>query len=118
MGFTNLTAIADSVDNYMVSAGINEIHFRAGIVLLTFLILGLITMLLFKVILKRLVQKTKTDFDDKVIDATQMPVLLLVIMSGIFFSGKMLDLDMSLQPYFLKIRSSRFLKKALRFLWL
>ncbi|AJF61058.1 TPA: mechanosensitive ion channel family protein [Candidatus Woesearchaeota archaeon] len=103
MGFTNLTAIADSVDNYMVSAGINEIHFRAGIVLLTFLILGLITMLLFKVILKRLVQKTKTDFDDKVIDATQMPVLLLVIMSGIFFSGKMLDLDMSLQPYFSKI---------------
>ncbi len=43
--------------------------------------------------LKKLVSRTETDFDDKVLDALEGPLTLIPIAAGIFFAGEVLGLE-------------------------
>ncbi|MEK6916413.1 MAG: mechanosensitive ion channel family protein [Nanoarchaeota archaeon] len=99
----NLTILVNSVDTYLDSVGIHTLTLKAGFAFLIFLILAFFIRVIFKTLLSRLVKGTKTDIDDKIINATQTPVFILIIVLGLFVSGKIIGLDDFLGVTFLRV---------------
>ena len=62
------------------------------LILFGFVLLAKITDLVFTRIFKRLVAKTKTNFDDKIIDLLHKPIFYSIIFIGFTFAFKRIDL--------------------------
>ncbi len=67
----------------------------AGIIFLTFLFLRVIFRKVIVTFLSKLTSKTKTDFDDKLLEAIKKPIDFLIVIIGLIIAKDILSLDSS-----------------------
>ncbi|MBR7155644.1 MAG: hypothetical protein IKD22_02300, partial [Lentisphaeria bacterium] len=88
---------------------IGFIYFAAGVIL-SIVMAGVVSYM-FRRVLKRLIKRTETEFDDMLIDALHRPVVMALIVTGVMFSLRFLHLGNRLpvlinKAYFLLMISS------------
>ena len=88
---------------------IGFIYFAAGVIL-SIVMAGVVSYL-FRRVLKRLIKRTETEFDDMLIDALHRPVVMALVVTGVMFSLRFLHLGNRLpvlinKAYFLLMISS------------
>ncbi len=73
--------------------GISNVYLQSLFVFIFFVVIAFIVRFLFTSILTKLVSKTSTEIDDKIISTTENPILITVLLIGLYFAGLLLKLD-------------------------
>ncbi len=90
----DLSIVFDNIESYYNYIPVENPILKASIVLLISVLIAYLVWLIFKTVLRNIVKGTKTEVDDKLIKKSEMPSIALVIISGFFIVGKILDLDL------------------------
>jgi len=86
----NITTILRNVETYFDFITIENTLMRAGVVLLIFISLAFMIKFIFTKLLYKLVKETETEIDDRIIATAKGPVLFLILILGLYVSGRIL----------------------------
>lgn len=100
----NLSALAPYVDSALLEqlSAMDPLLVSGGLIVASF-ILAIIVLAVLKVITGQVAKRTKTEFDDKLVEATQTPVFRLIILGGFYLAVLNLSLDAVLVDIVLKL---------------
>jgi len=93
--FNNLLkqGIVEFIEDVLYKTSLTRIILAIFVIVLTFALRKLFVKVIIA-LLQRLTKKTKTEWDDRLLEAIDPPARLLIIAFGIYLAGKVLGLEL------------------------